>query len=76
MNTDRQIKALYNNDPILIIDDSEGERELIKIAFIELDIDNEIIFFNNGFTFLEYIRLETTGTFFILCDVNMPGLPY
>ena len=74
MNTDRKIKALYNKDPILIIDDSEGERELIRIAFTELGVDNEIIFFSNGFTFLEYIRLETKGTFFILCDVNMPGL--
>lgn len=74
MTTDRQIKALYNNDPILIIDDSAGERELIKLAFIELGIENKIIFFDNGFTFLEYIRLETIGTFFILCDINMPGL--
>ena len=74
MTTDRRIKALSNNFPILIIDDSEGERELVKIAFTELGIDNEIIFFSNGFTFLEYIRSETKGTFLILCDVNMPGL--
>ncbi len=74
MDIQKRITEIYNKLPIIIIDDSPGERELVKVALADLGVDSELIFFDNGFTFLEYIRTETTGAFFILCDINMPGL--
>jgi CheY-like chemotaxis protein len=60
-----------NKKPIIVIDDDDEDLEIILQAFSELNIENEIIVFNDGQNFLEYIRATETGTFFILCDINM-----
>ncbi len=60
-----------NKDPIIVIDDDEDDLELLQLAFSELNIENELIAFKSGLKFLEYIRATETGTFFILCDINM-----
>lgn len=57
--------------PIIVIDDDDEDLELILLAFSELNIENEIIVFNEGLKFLEYIRSTEVRTFFILCDINM-----
>jgi len=57
--------------PIIIIDDDDDDLELISLAFSELNIENEIIVFNNGSEFLDYIKSTEVRTFFILCDINM-----
>jgi len=74
MNTDTARYASLNKGPIIVIDDSEGESELLRIAFSELGVENKILFFNDGLAFLKYIKSEKGGTFFILCDVNMPKI--
>jgi len=33
-----------------------------------------ILFFHDGLKFLEYIKATESGTFFILCDINMSKL--
>jgi CheY-like chemotaxis protein len=63
-----------NKKPIIVIDDDDDDLELILEAFSELNIENEIIVFNDGLKFLEYIRATESGTFFILCDINMAKL--
>ncbi len=60
-----------NKKPIIVIDDDNDDLELILQAFSELNIDNEIIVFNDGLKFLEYIKATQTGTFFILCAINI-----
>ncbi len=60
-----------NKNPIIIVDDDDEDLELIKQALAELNIENEIIFFNDGFKFLDFIRKSHNKTFFILCDLNM-----
>jgi CheY-like chemotaxis protein len=60
-----------NKKPIIVIDDDDEDLELILKAFSELNIENEIIVFNDGLKFLEYIKATERGTFFILCDLNM-----
>ncbi len=64
-----------NQKPIIIVDDDPDDPELLQQAFSELNIDNEIIVFNDGLKFLEYIKATENGTFFILCDINMSKLP-
>ncbi|MEJ7829684.1 MAG: response regulator [Segetibacter sp.] len=63
-----------NKKPIIVIDDDDDDLELILQAFSELDVENEIIAFDDGLKFLEYIKATEIGTFFILCDVNIPKL--
>ena len=59
------------NSPILIIDDDDDDLELIKQAFADLNVPNEVLIFNTGDAFLDYMRATDKGTFFILCDFNM-----
>jgi DNA-binding NtrC family response regulator len=60
-----------NNSSIIIIDDDNDDLEMIKEAFIELKVENEIITFDNGKDFLNYMKATDKGVFFILCDINM-----
>jgi len=60
-----------NKKPIIVIDDDKDDLELLQQAFSELNIDNEIIVFDDGLEFLEYMKATENGTFFILCDINM-----
>ncbi len=60
-----------NKKPIIVIDDDNEDLELILQAFSELNIKNEIIVFDDGLKFLEYIKATGSRTFFILCDINM-----
>ena len=60
-----------NTNPIIIIDDDEDDIKIIKEAFKELDAENEIITFTDGFKFLEFIKATDKKALFILCDINM-----
>ena len=60
-----------NNKPIIIIDDDNEDLDLIKDALAQFNIENEIIVFNDGYQFLDFIRATANRAFFILCDVNM-----
>ncbi len=59
------------NRPIIVIDDDEDDLFLINGIFTSLTVENEIITFNGGFKFLEYIKKTDLKPFFILCDINM-----
>src|SRR5215218_3835830 len=60
-----------NPHPIIIVDDDDDHLEFTMKAFEELKIENEIIIFNNGFKFLQYMWTTEKKTFFILCNVNL-----
>lgn len=60
-----------NNKPIIIIDDDDDDLDFIKDAFEQLEIENEILVFDDGQKFLTFIRATENRAFFILCDVNM-----
>ncbi|RYF77706.1 MAG: response regulator [Chitinophagaceae bacterium] len=60
-----------NNRPIILIDDDDDDLELMKDAFSQLKTENEIICFDDGTKFIEYMRAMEGCVFFILCDVNM-----
>ncbi len=60
-----------NTNPIIIIDDDAEDLEIIKLAYVELKVENEIIVFDDGFKFLEFMKATDKKAFFILCDINM-----
>ncbi len=60
-----------NKNPIILIDDDKEDIEIYQLAFMELKIENEIIVFDDGYKFLDYINKTDKKSFFILCDINM-----
>jgi CheY-like chemotaxis protein len=62
---------MNNNKPIIIIDDDDEDLDLIRDALAELKVENEIIVFDDGVKFIDFIRATDNKAFFILCDVNM-----
>ncbi|WP_051084323.1 response regulator [Segetibacter koreensis] len=60
-----------NSNPIILIDDDIDDIELFEEGFKELGIENEIIVFNDGFKFYDYICTTKKNSFFIFCDINM-----
>lgn len=60
-----------NARPIIIIDDDNEDLETIKEALEHLHVENEIIVFDDGFKFIDFIRATDNRAFFILCDMNM-----
>lgn len=63
-----------NSNPIIIIDDDEDDIDLFKEGFKSLGIANEIMVFNDGNTFYDYISTTENKSFFIFCDINMNGV--
>jgi CheY-like chemotaxis protein len=62
---------MMNKNPIIVIDDDDEDLDLLKDAFSELNVENEIIYFNDGLKFLHFLKTTRNKTFFILCDINM-----
>jgi CheY-like chemotaxis protein len=57
--------------PIIIIDDDDDDLETIQEALVSINTENEIIVFNDGYLFLDFIKKTENQAFFILCDLNM-----
>ena len=66
--------TITNSNPIIIIDDDFDDLEIFQEAFKELGVENEIIVFNDGNKFYEYMSATDRKSFFIFCDVNMPRI--
>ena len=61
-----------NENPILIIEDDEDDRDLLKIVLAELGLKNKLVFFHDARLALAYLEEEPIQPFIILCDFNMP----
>ncbi|MEJ7611465.1 MAG: response regulator [Ferruginibacter sp.] len=60
--------------PIIVIEDDEDDREMLKEIFTKLDYSNEIVFFEDGHEALRYLQDAGDHPFLILSDINMPKL--
>lgn len=68
------IPTTSNSNPIILIDDDAEDIELFQEGFKALGIENEIMVFDDGNKFYEYISTTTRKSFFIFCDINMNRL--
>lgn len=64
--------AMSIKGPIISIEDDADDQFLIKSVIEELDITNELLFFNNGVEALLYLETTRDQPFLIICDINMP----
>jgi CheY-like chemotaxis protein len=60
--------------PIIIIEDDLDDQEILGLVFKELHYKNEIIFFSDGESALDYLKATAIEPFIIFSDINMPKL--
>jgi CheY-like chemotaxis protein len=65
---------MNKNGPVIIIEDDEDDKEILAEIFKKLKHRNEIIFFSNGQTALNFLTTTDIIPFIILSDINMPVL--
>ncbi|MBC7868188.1 MAG: response regulator [Gloeobacteraceae cyanobacterium ES-bin-316] len=65
---------MNKSGPLIVIEDSKGDQELLSIVYGELDFENEIIFFEDGEQALEFLTKTAIEPFLILSDIDMPKL--
>lgn len=60
--------------PIIVIEDDPDDRDILATIFKELNYPNEITFFEDGASALEYLKDDEVYPFIILSDINLPKL--
>ena len=65
---------MNKNGPVVIVEDDPDDQHVLAVVFKELDYPNEVVFFDDGVSALEYLRKDRVLPFLILCDINMPRL--
>jgi len=63
-----------NNNPIYIVDDDKDDEDLIREAFLELGITNELRFFSTAEGVLYELNNNETVPFVIISDINLPRM--
>lgn len=59
---------------IIVIEDDQDDRDLLKDIFESLDYPNQIIFFEDSTKVLDYLSDTKVNPFMIISDINMPKL--
>lgn len=59
---------------ILIIEDDEDDRDILKEIFRDLGYKNSLVFFADSTQVVEYLRKPEIQPFIIISDINMPKL--
>lgn len=62
------------NGPVVIIEDDADDRMLLGEVFETLDYPNQILFFPDGQSALDFLNLTDITPFLILSDINLPKL--
>lgn len=65
---------MKTNGPVIVIEDDKDDQEMISDVFQRLKYTNEICFFRDGQTALDYLNRTDVIPFLILSDINMPVL--
>ena len=60
--------------PIIIIEDDQDDQEMLADVFSELNIQNEILFFADGYEALNFLTSTSIEPFIIFSDINLPKL--
>ena len=60
--------------PIVIIEDDQEDQEILQMAFDDLQLGNEILFFSDGENAYAHLTTTAVEPFLIFSDINMPKL--
>jgi CheY-like chemotaxis protein len=67
-----QFPLMSLKGPIISIEDDADDQFLLKSVLEEMNVPNQIRFFENGLEALKYLEETKEQPFLILCDINMP----
>ena len=62
----------YNQGPIIYVEDDLDDRLIFKETLYQLGVKNEVLYFDHGRHFLEYLYETHDQPVLIVCDINMP----
>ena len=65
---------MNKSGPIVMIEDDIDDRDIFRDVFAELAFKNEIIFFKDGESALEYLIKTNEKPFIVFSDIDMPKL--
>ena len=65
---------MNKSGPIIVIEDDADDQLILQDVFKELQIENRVIYFTDGFLALAYLTEAIDQPFLILSDINMPRL--
>ena len=65
---------MSKSGPIIVIDDDLEDQMILHEIFKNLNYPNEVIFFSDGNSVVEYLRNAEDLPFLIISDINMPGM--
>jgi CheY-like chemotaxis protein len=65
---------MNKNGPVIIIEDDIDDQEILNEIFQKLGYSNEVIFFTDGISALDYLNKPSVLPFLILSDINLPKL--
>ena len=60
--------------PIIVIEDDRDDREMLQVAFKDLNYPNQVCYFETGKKALAYLQDDTIYPFLIISDINLPEL--
>lgn len=59
--------------PVIVIDDDEDDKDMIKEVLGEMNLSNETIWFRECPAAFDFLKTTPEQPFIIFCDVNLPG---
>ena len=65
---------MESKEEIIIIDDDRDDQEVMQLILKQLQVGNDIKFFDNASSAYEYLCDEKVIPFMIFSDINMPGI--
>lgn len=63
---------MESDAPIVVIDDDPDEQYFYRRSFKKLNLNNPLVFFDNGKDALAYLSQSSVRPFITFCDINMP----
>lgn len=60
------------NGPIVLIEDDEDDVITMQEALKDLNVGNELIYFHDTISALEFLKETKEQPFLIICDINLP----
>jgi CheY-like chemotaxis protein len=65
---------MFDQNPIVVIDDDEDDLDIFKHALDSLNRSNQVIWLHNAEQVMEFLVEASPKPFIIFCDINMPKI--
>ena len=63
---------MAKSGPIVIVEDDLDDQEIVSDVLKDLDVPNEVVYFERCSDAFTFLKSTTIQPFIILCDINLP----